>query len=111
MYTKRPQKKRWDDIGNTLLFMPAGEKTVRKFGIIKPTRPMEYARAENQPDWKARQKPARIVRNYSKKVNSGAVRASCLAILPTAFSTKRAHGSAIECRAERKTALPSHNRI
>ena len=111
MYTKRPQNKRWDDIGNILLFMPAGEKTVRKFGIIKPTRPMEYARAENQPAWKARRKPAHTAKNYSKKVNFGAVRASCSAILPTAFSTKQAHGSAIECPAVLKIALPSHNRI
>ena len=72
---------------------------------------MEYARAENQPDWKARRKPARIVRNYSKRANSGAARASCSAILPTAFSMKQAHGSVIGCRAERKTALLSHNRI
>lgn len=94
-----------------LLFMPAGEKTVRKFGIIKPTRPMEYARAENQPAWKANRKPARIARNYSKRANSGAARVSCSAILPMVFSTKQAHGSAIECLAERKTALLSHNRI
>ena len=111
MYTKRPQKKRWDDIGNILLFIIGCAKTAQRFGITKPIAPTECARAENPPAWKAKRKPARIARNYSKRANSGAARVNSSAILPMVFSTKQAHGFGIECRAELKTALPSRNLI